>query len=92
MYLSSIHKLTKEEDNQKFNPNMMDMRTLTKRSKIILGVQYLHINLGNDKQLSNWTYDLMNKREIMLSTGILLNSSAIVKLWLREENLQPQIY
>lgn len=44
--------------------------------------------LGSNKQLSDWTQDLTNKRKIMRGTGNLAKCQRLVKSWILEKKLQ----
>lgn len=57
-----------------------------------LNVQQQHAYLGTQQQLSNYTKDLLNKRETTPGTVTCTNYPNLMKFQFGEENLQPQLY
>lgn len=48
----------------------------------------MHTHLGDNQNLSGWTWDLLNKKELMPGTGTRTNTPEPEKSQILEENLE----
>jgi hypothetical protein len=66
-------------NNSSYSAIMPMNHTNDQHVNITLGVQQQHAHLYDIQQLSNWTYDVFHKREIIPGTGNIANYSVLVK-------------
>lgn len=59
--------------------------------KIVLKVLWWHLCLGDNQQMSNWTKSLLNRMEIMPTTGNFPNYPGLVRSRSLSENLLPPL-
>lgn len=57
------------------------------QNRTALGVQWWYTYFSNCQYLSNWAYDLLNKRENMSDIWHLTNYYGIIKSQILEKNL-----
>lgn len=57
--------------------------------KLVLDVQQWHFYPDGNRQLFNWIYHPLHRREVMPGNGHLDDFLEMVRLWVLEENLQP---